>query len=203
MWDGKNLGHIYQIKNKVNGNRYIGFTSKTNYLERWKEHLRFSRCKTKKCLKMTVVKAIRKYGENAFAIESLIEDKDNLWLLKVVEPFLIEVLSPEYNSTEGGEGTLGHKHSEETKRKCGMTMRGKKHSLETRRRMSESRKGIPPTPQAHARAKEVFGHRVMVDGIEFISKNDAANYIKNKYGISRNTALRRIDEGSSNFKLKR
>jgi group I intron endonuclease len=211
MWDSKVLmgrgccmGHIYLITNKTNGKRYIGFTSKKDYMDRWREHVNFSRCKISEnhsVKKMMIVKAIRKYGQDNFEVKSLVEDSDDLWLLNFVEPFLIAVLFPEYNSTKGGEGVLGHKHSDKTKRKCAMSMKGKKHSDVTRERMRKSAAGKKPCELAVKRAKEVFGHPVLVDGISFVSKNDAANYIKNKYGISRNTALRRIAKKSTNFSL--
>ena len=152
---------------------------------------------------MSIVKAIRKYGEDSFHIESLLQDDDNLWLLKVAEPLLISVFLPEYNCTSGGEGALGYKHTDDAKRKFAMSMKGKKHTLSHRRLMSEKMKGRCPVPLAHKRAKELFGHPVKVDGVSFPSKNEAARYLKEKYGLSRNTALRRIDEGLSNFKLKR
>ena len=51
----------------------------------------------------------------------------------------------------------------------------------------------------HEKAKEKFGHRVQIDDLLFISKNDAARYLNIKYGLSRNTALRRISRGVRNF----
>lgn len=197
------MGHIYQITNKINDKKYIGFTSKSNYLNRWKEHLRHSRCDNSKngspVYKMSIIKAIKKYGESCFVVESLLEDTDNLWLLKVVEPFLIKIFLPEYNSTCGGDGILGYKHTEKTKILCGTTMRGKKHSQNTRDKMKLAHKGHRPCLIAHEKAKEKFGHRVQIDDLLFISKNDAARYLNIKYGLSRNTALRRISRGVRNF----
>lgn len=197
------MGHIYQITNKVNGKIYIGFTSKFNYLDRWKSHLKHSRCDNSKngspVYNMSIIKAIKKYGESCFTVESLLEDMDDLWLLKVVEPFLIKIFVPEYNSTCGGEGVLGYKHTEKTKILCGMTMRGKKHSQTTRDKMKLAHKGYKPCLAAHEKAKEKFGHHVQIDNILFISKNDAARYLNIKYGLSRNTALRRISKGVKDF----
>lgn len=42
-----------------------------------------------------------------------------------------------FNFTEGGEGTCGYKHSEETRKKLRESMTGRNHSEETRKKLSE------------------------------------------------------------------
>jgi group I intron endonuclease len=201
MWEGNVMAHIYQATNLLNGKRYIGFTSKSNYMDRWRQHITSSKYIKSPAYNMSVVKAIKKYGADAFIVESLLEDTDDVWLLNIVEPFLIEHYSPEYNSTKGGEGILGYKHTEETKRICAMTMKGKKHSVEHCKYMKEVMKNHRPPPLAHERAKELFGHPIEIDGVAFISKNEAARILGEKYGLSRNTILRRIDSGCTSFHL--
>ena len=44
------------------------------------------------------------------------------------------------NLTDGGEGTTGRIHSNETRKKLSEMKKGKHHSYETRKKMSESRK---------------------------------------------------------------
>jgi uncharacterized protein YeaC (DUF1315 family) len=58
-----------------------------------------------------------------------------------------------YNMTEGGDGTLGLKCSEETKRKIGSSNTGKKHTEENKKKMSLSRKGrkLKPLTEEHKR----------------------------------------------------
>ncbi len=50
------------------------------------------------------------------------------------------------NTTDGGDGALGVKHSEESCRKIAMSHLGRKMSEETRRKMSLARKGVPLGP---------------------------------------------------------
>ena len=50
-------------------------------------------------------------------------------------------LGPLCNLTDGGEGTSGRIHSNETKRKIGKGNKGKKISKETRQKLSEAHKG--------------------------------------------------------------
>lgn len=57
------------------------------------------------------------------------------------ERFYIGLYNPKFNYTKGGDGTVGYKHTEETKKKISKANRGKKRTLEERRLMSERAKG--------------------------------------------------------------
>ena len=85
---------IYKITNKVNGNFYIGKTSKTAD-ERFKRHFY-----NHKHGNTYLYRAMRKYGFDNFQIE--IVEKTNF--LNEREIFWISELSPEYNMTKGGDG---------------------------------------------------------------------------------------------------
>jgi hypothetical protein len=62
--------------------------------------------------------------------------------LNVEEPRLIEELKPEYNATLGGEGTLGYKHTENTKKIISRFIyAGRKESEEHKKWRSEKSKG--------------------------------------------------------------
>ena len=63
--------------------------------------------------------------------------------LNQIEIFYIKKYDPQFNFTEGGDGTSGFKHSEETKKKISEARKGKGKPLseETRRKMSEANKG--------------------------------------------------------------
>ena len=82
--------------------------------------------------------------------------------LNQMEIYYIKKYDPQFNFTEGGDGTTGYKHSEEsrkkmsennarywqgktlseeTRKKMSESCKGKKLSEETRKKMSESRKG--------------------------------------------------------------
>lgn len=100
---------IYSHTNKANGKVYIGQTClKPNI--RWK--LNGSGYKTG-----IIKKAIEKYGWDNFIHEILIsgitkEEAD------FYEAFLIKIyksLNLSYNITDGGEGTVGYRHSEEAR----------------------------------------------------------------------------------------
>lgn len=58
------------------------------------------------------------------------------------------------NGTDGGEGIVGHKHTEETKEKMRVAATGRINSPETRAKMSATHKKMPGRPQTLAtRAK--------------------------------------------------
>lgn len=57
------------------------------------------------------------------------------------EDIKIEKYKKLSDSLKGNKHLLGHKHSEETRKKMSDSLKGKKHSAETRKKISESRKG--------------------------------------------------------------
>lgn len=133
---------IYKITNTVNGKSYIGFSSKT-LKQRWRKH----RHDAKTGRKTYLCNAIRKYGHRKFKKEILFETKI-LELAKSVmeEKFIKEhqtywLHGIEYNMTMGGDGTLGHKHSRETREKMSKSHTGKKHTEITKKKLSKQRKG--------------------------------------------------------------
>jgi len=100
---------------------------------------------------MIFLRAIRQYGEDKFTWE-IIDQSMFPDHLSELEKFYIAKLkcrAPNgYNLTDGGEGTLGHVKSEETRRKLSASMKGKntwsrgcKLSEETKRKLSEVRIG--------------------------------------------------------------
>jgi group I intron endonuclease len=132
---------VYKITNKINEKAYIGFTSKS-LKERWRKH-----CIDAKSGRQTFLcNAIRKYGPDTFDLEILYETLDIEEARDHAENkfiMLYETLLPEkgYNMTKGGEGTMGHKHSPETRAKMSNSRKGKRHTLETKLKLSEQRKG--------------------------------------------------------------
>jgi group I intron endonuclease len=126
---------IYKIENIINGKCYIG---QTNDIERrWKEH------KTKQP-NTYIYRALKKYGVDAFTFEVLIECPiESLDFFE--KAFILGYDSfglGGYNLTEGGEGTRGRKHSEETKEKIGKSNKGKIRSEETCNNISISKTGL-------------------------------------------------------------
>ena len=145
---------IYLVTNLVTGAEYVGFT--TNLASRMWRHARAEE-------DGKFHRAIRKYGWENFDVDVIFEHDDEQWTLDVMEPHFIawyDTFNNGYNLTEGGEGCLGYKHTEETKRKLSEMRKGKpgwSPSEETRRKQSEAKKGIPKSKaarEAMSRAKK-------------------------------------------------
>ena len=93
---------IYKIVNKVNGDFYIGKTTKPKE-ERLQKHFYNSSYNSQTHLH----RAIRKYGYSSFIIEE-VETQIPKEKLDEREIFWIKKLSPPYNMTGGGEGGKTH-----------------------------------------------------------------------------------------------
>lgn len=150
--------------NRVNGKKYVGFTSKTME-ERWQKH-----CQAARTSELYFHRAIREHGEEAwdhvvlaFNIEELVRAQD------LERKFINEHRSFDpnigYNLTMGGDGCVmtpetrqklseslrgnetlrealrGRAFSEEQRRKIGNFHRGRKRSEETRQRLRDSHAG--------------------------------------------------------------
>lgn len=166
-------GRIYLVTCLANGKVYVGQTSRT--LERrWAGHVKKSRKP-----RNHFHSAIQKYGSENFKIEELASYKASSKielkaLLDDAERSYIEKynsLHEGYNSTVGGEGTLGFRFSDESKDKLSKLNSGENNpnfgkvtseetkekirkarighpvSEETRRKISESEKGKGATPE--------------------------------------------------------
>lgn len=110
---------VYVAINLANNKLYVGATSK-GIEKRRSQHFR----KAKSGGNDLFAKAIRKYGEEAFDFIIYQRCRSPQHALKL-ERKLVAALLPEYNMTAGGEGLLGRKLSEETKRRIGDANRGK------------------------------------------------------------------------------
>lgn len=193
---------IYKITNNLNQKFYIGFTSQKNPKYRFNQHLSIARSKKKN--NQPIIKAIRKYGEENFSFEIILEGEEK-FLLNVEEPRLIKELNPEYNVTFGGEGVLGYKHTNETKMKCSLSMLGKKEGEEHKkwrsRKIKDGWKNQTKDKKIQISNKKLESNsqkiQIQVEGIHFKSINEAARWAVDKYNIGRNTAIRYIKEGRS------
>ena len=95
---------IYKIENKINGKIYIGKTEKNNPEDRWKSH-----CRDAKYRKTKLYNAFKKYGIINFEFYVIeFTGKVTRQRLNEREIYWIEVLSPEYNMTKGGDGGFIH-----------------------------------------------------------------------------------------------
>jgi group I intron endonuclease len=134
------MNKLYCITNKINGKKYIGFTSRP-IEERIVEHFSPSSFKTG----YAIHKAIKKYGKENFNYDVIYEGVDAL----EKEDYYIQKLNSEYNMTCGGNvppSQLGKKwnHTEESKLRISLACKGKPKSDKHKQSMSECRKGKKP-----------------------------------------------------------
>lgn len=101
-------------------------------------------------------------------------------------------LGPLVNLTDGGEGTIGYRHSDEVKEKCRLISTGRKLTEEQKKKISEAsrgenngcygrtgeknpRYGVPGYWQDKASPRRV---KVVYENIEFESQTALAKYLK-------------------------
>lgn len=119
-------GIIYKVTNLITNQIYIGKTTKT-LTERINSHMR--ECKYHKNNNY-FHNALLKYGDNNFKWEIIFEG-DEL-ILNVMETFNIIVNHSHkseggYNLTWGGDGIVGYRHTNETKKKMSIKGSGINH----------------------------------------------------------------------------
>ena len=141
-------GFIYCVTCKITYKCYFGQTSR-NIFERWKQHVKDALFKDTSNHKFH--RAIRKYGAENFIIEEVmfVESSTKKGLkckLDYLEQHFIRRYDTKrngYNSTWGGDGTLGchWKISEIGRQNISKGHKGLKFSDEHRRKISESKKG--------------------------------------------------------------
>ena len=123
------MPYVYLIYNQVNGKLYVGKGSSTS---RWNEHLKTARGgKEKYPDKFSVIHAaINKYGPPNFVfkiVEYTETDQDALDLERAWISFLRGEKYILYNLTDGGDGSIGFKHSDETKNNLSEMNSGPNH----------------------------------------------------------------------------
>lgn len=144
------ISGIYQIRNQVNDNRYIG--SAMSIQRRWTAHLNALRRGGHNNLHLQ--NAFDKYGEAAFVFEVL-EDTEPENLI-VCEQHYFDTLNPEYNISPTAGSPLGYRHTKEALKKMSEThtgerhpLYGKHHSTETRARISKTMMSKAATGKRH------------------------------------------------------
>mgnify|MGYP000039888050 CR=1 FL=1 len=123
---------VYQVRNLVNGKRYIGVT-KRGLHNRMRAHLSQARTGRGNLLH----RAIRKYGRENFVFEVLHDFVDDYDLARVYEFEMICKHRPEYNLSAGGEGGTP---APSTIAKIRAAHLGKKRSPRARANMSEGQR---------------------------------------------------------------
>jgi group I intron endonuclease len=137
------MGCLYKI-DFANGKSYVGITRQTAE-RRFKQHMSNRKKDAKKSI---LYNALRKYKSHDYVLRTLVISDDYEYL-KFIEKRAIQVfgtLYPAgYNLTEGGEGTVGYKLSEESKKRIGELSKGnsyakgRKHTEEQKRKIRVAR----------------------------------------------------------------
>jgi group I intron endonuclease len=130
---------IYKFVNKVNGKVYIGFDSN------WPNRKRYHKSKHGK-VNSKFYNAIKKYGWDNFESDVVYQSLDGTHTLSAMENYFIQQYNSfhnGYNSTLGGDGILGFKHTPEQIEKRVSKVRGKKHSKEWCENISKNKIGKP------------------------------------------------------------
>ena len=159
---------IYRITNRVNGRQYVGRTIQ-GLRTRWQKHVRSAIRNDHP--RIALHSAIRKYGPDAFCVEVLAKLQTNTDLLDAERLFIWAHRQSNirlYNLTAGGDGSLGLKHSTETKEKI--------------RQIALSQNLTVTSP---------LRTPCTIEGLTFPSRIDAASY----FGVERHTISKWIKTG--------
>jgi len=159
---------IYKIVNQINGDFYIGKTTKPKEV-RLKEHFYSSSYNSQTHLH----RAIRKYGETNFIIDEI----ENLLpedMLDEREIYWIEKLNPSYNMTAGGEG--GKTHHSPNFIKAMKEYHNKKPKEEY---ATYGMKGKKFPEEAKKKVSKANSYPIVCEGKEFLSIKAAEEYYKN------------------------
>lgn len=141
--------YVYVHTNKINGKQYVGITSRVPKV-RWGSNGCGYRA-----TQIYFYNAIKKYGWNNFDHEILYTElseneakSKEIELIRDLHTCIYDENCNGYNMTFGGEGMLGHIHSEETKQKMSEARRGennafygKHHTEEVKQKFREDRQG--------------------------------------------------------------
>ena len=137
----KNNMCIYSIKNKINGNFYIG--SAVNFFHRRATHI----CELRKGKhgNKHLQRAWNKYGEanfEFFVLECVL-DKNSLL---IVEQSYLDMYKPEYNMCRVAGSQLGNTLSDEAKQKISARFKGIKKTEEHKEKIRQTKTGQKRPP---------------------------------------------------------
>ena len=190
---------IYCIKNIINNKEYVGLT-KRPLEERWKQHIYESNKQDSWEWNTPLGNAIKKYGKDSFQV-FVLEECSSETELKQKEIQLIKErksLSTEngYNLTLGGDGRLGYKLSEETKRKIGEGNIGKVMSNEAKEKMSVAAK-----KRSVGKLSPMDGKKHTDDALKKISESSKGRIFSEESRIKKSESLKAYHLNKKQFEL--
>lgn len=149
------LGIYAYFDKKDNSVAYIGKDSHIDINKRDKEHRRPSEYNKQP------FNSILQNNPNRYTYQVLVWNVKDQETLNALEIQNIRQLKPKFNYTDGGDGSCGFKHSNETKKKMSEAHKGennsffgRKHSDETKRKISEAKKGFKLSEETKRRMSE-------------------------------------------------
>lgn len=153
------MGSVYLVRCEVNGKGYVGKTANGIDVRRYEHEYR-----AKKGSKLPFHRALCKYGFENFEWIVIFESEDESELneLEIISIKSMKTKAPNgYNLTDGGEGMVGLKRTDEHRAKLSKALKGrisankgKKFSEDHRRKLSEAHKGKPTVWKGKKHSKE-------------------------------------------------
>lgn len=131
------MASVVYLKTFDNGSVYVGKAK--NFKNRMREH-KYRAFKQKYI--SPLYNTFRKYNHITEILMEFEDDNDALKYEQIIISNFRDLGYEVLNLTNGGEGTVGYTHSEDTKKKIGDKRRGHKHTEETKSRISELNKGV-------------------------------------------------------------
>jgi group I intron endonuclease len=190
-----NIYSIYKATNKINGKVYIGFDS--NWPNRFYTHKNRSNY-NKEQSKSKFYNSIRKHGWDNFDWEIIYQSNDGEHCKNIMENYFINEYRSYvgfgdcngYNTTLGGDGSLGVKVLESTRNKLSKSNTGQVVTEETRRKIGLKNKG-------RKLSKKDYSFVCVCCGVNFI---DSKYSSKRKYcSIKCSAVQRELNKKLNNF----
>jgi group I intron endonuclease len=190
---------IYCIKNTINNKEYIGLTIRP--LEhRWKQHIYESNKKDSWEWNTPLGNAIKKYGKDSFQVFVLEECSSEIELkqkeIQLIKERKSLATETGYNLTLGGDGRMGYKLSEETKRKIGEGNIGKVMSNEAKEKMSVAAK-----KRSVGKLSPMNGKKHTDDALKKISESSKGRIFSEESRIKKSESLKAYHLNKKQFQL--
>jgi group I intron endonuclease len=174
MEEKKMTYFLYLITNNFDSKCYVGYTNDI------KRRMRQHRNPSKKEQYKHLYRAMAKHGRDNFFI-NVLEEHETKESVKKAETDVIKMFRDTgvklYNHSDGGEGMVGYKHTDEAKLKMSIAKKGILFTDEHKANMSNAKKGIPLMEETKANISK------SKKGMSFTDKHKE-NISKSKKGIA-------------------